>query len=102
MASTLSIKANLLLATEDYAAARDAAHQARVILAENLSADHWRVATAASAEGAALTALGDYAAAETLLVSSKEVLSQGGAAMELLSRQSSERLEHLYSVWHKQ
>lgn len=102
VASTLSIKANLLLATEDYTAARDAAHQARLILSENLSADHWRVATAASAEGAALIELGEYAQAETLLVRSKEILSQGGAAMELLSQQNRERLAHLYSVWRTQ
>jgi tetratricopeptide (TPR) repeat protein len=99
VASTLSIKANLLLATEDYAAARDAAREARIILTANLSADHWRVATAASAEGAALTELGAYAEAEPLLVQSTEVLKQGGAAMELLLEQSTERLEHLYSVW---
>lgn len=102
VASTLSIKANLLLATEDYTAARDAAHQARLILTENLTADHWRVATAASAEGAALTELGEYAEAEALLVRSKEILTQGGAAMELLSQQNSDRLDHLYSVWRKQ
>ena len=76
------------------AAARDAAHQARVRFSPRI----FRLitgasATAASAEGAALTALGDYAEAEPLLVRSKEVLSQGGAAMELLSRQSSERLD---------
>ena len=102
VASTLSIKANLLLATKDFVAARDAARQARVILTENLSADHWRVATAASAEGAALTELGEYGEAESLLVRSQEILSQGGAAMALLSQQSGERLEHLYSVWHRQ
>jgi hypothetical protein len=49
-----------------------------------------------------LTGLGDYAAAESLLVHSNQVLGQGGAAMALLSQQSSERLEHLYSVWQKQ
>jgi tetratricopeptide (TPR) repeat protein len=102
VASTLSIKANLLLATMDFAGARDTARQARMILSESLSPDHWRVATAASAEGAALTELGEYAEAETLLVRSKEILSQGGAAMELLSRQSAERLAHLYSIWRKQ
>lgn len=102
VASTLSIKANLLLATKDFVAARDTAHQARLILTENLSADHWRVATAASAEGAALTELGEYAEAEALLVRSKEILSQGGAAMELLSRQSAERLDRLYAALRKQ
>jgi len=98
-ASTLSIKANLLLATRDYAGARDAARAARLILTHSLSADHWRVAMAASAEGAALTELGDYTEAEALLVHSTDVLSQGGAAMELLSQQSRERLERLHAVW---
>ena len=98
-ASTLSIKANLLLATHDYAGARDAARAARLILTQSLSADHWRVAMAASAEGAALTELGDYPDAKALLVHSTDVLSQGGAAMELLSQQSRERLERLHAVW---
>ena len=100
-ASTLSIKANLLLATHDYAGARDAARAARLILTQSLSADNWRVAMAASAEGAALTELGDYEDAKALLVHSTDVLSQGGAAMELLSQQSRERLERLHAVWKK-
>jgi hypothetical protein len=49
-----------------------------------------------------LIELGDYMAAESLLVRSNEILTQGGAAMALLSQQSSERLEHLYSVWRKE
>ena len=80
---------------------RDTAREAHDILAANLSEDHWRVAMAASAEGAALTGLGDFAAAEPLLVHSNEVLSQGGAAMALLSEQSQERLDELYAVWQK-
>jgi hypothetical protein len=36
-----------------------------------------------------------------LLVRSKEIFGQGGAAMALLSQQSTERLDHLYSVWRK-
>jgi tetratricopeptide (TPR) repeat protein len=102
VASTLSYQANLLLATGDFAAARETARQARTILAQHFAPDHWRVATAASAEGAALTELGDYAEAEALLVHSTEVLSQPGVSMELLSRQSRERLDHLYTVWRKQ
>ena len=84
------------------AGARDAARAARLILTQSLSADHWRVAIAASAEGGALTDLGDYAEAESLLVASTEVLAQGGAAMELLSQQSPERLERLHAVWKKE
>jgi hypothetical protein len=53
---------------------------------------------AASAEGAALTELGDFADAKELLLHSTEVLSQGGAAMDLLSQQSKERLERLNEV----
>jgi hypothetical protein len=56
---------------------------------------------AESVEGAALTALGEYAQAEELLLRSNEILGQGGAAMELLSQQNHERLDHLYAVWQK-
>ena len=101
VASTLSIKANLLRAVHDVAGAREAANRARTILAENLSEDHWRVAMAASTEGAALTELGRYQDAETLLARSAEILKGGGAATELLARQSQERLERLHAVWKK-
>jgi hypothetical protein len=56
---------------------------------------------AASAEGAALTELGDFADAKTLLTRSTDVLSQGGAAMDLLSQQSKERLERLNAISQK-
>ena len=39
--------------------------------------------------------------AEPLLVHSTEILSRGGGALELESRQSQQRLDHLYTVWRK-
>jgi len=98
VASTLSIKANLLLEIEDFEDARDTAHQARMILTDDLSEDHWRVAMAESAEGAALTGMGEYAQAETLLLHSDEVLRQAGA-QQLLVDQNQARIDQLYALW---
>lgn len=101
VASTLSYVANLELATGDFSRARDTARRARTTLAQHLPSDSWRIATAASAEGAALTELGDFAEAESLLVRSTEILGRPGASLELLARQSRERLDRLYAVWQK-
>jgi tRNA 2-thiouridine synthesizing protein E len=43
VASTLSIKANLLLEIEDFVEARETARQARLILTDELTEDHWQV-----------------------------------------------------------
>jgi hypothetical protein len=69
------------------------------MLVESLPDDHWRVAMAESAEGAALTGLGEYNEAESLLLRSNDVLVRGGAATEFMSQQNRERLDHLYAVW---
>ena len=68
VAGTLTVKANLLLATRHYEEARDLAVEAQRILALSLPPDSWQVAAAMNTQGAALTKLGDYARAERLLL----------------------------------
>jgi tetratricopeptide (TPR) repeat protein len=67
---SLTVKANLLVARRQFAEARQVAAQARRILEAKLPNDHWQVAMAQNAEGAALAGLGDYKDAESLLLSS--------------------------------
>jgi len=59
------------------------------------------LALAASAEGGALTGLGQYAEAEALLLHSDEVLREEGTAQQLLMEQNQERLAKLYAVWNR-
>jgi tetratricopeptide (TPR) repeat protein len=99
LASSLTYKSYLLLATERFDDARTIASQAREMLLDSLPADHWRVAAAATVEGAALTRLGDYEAAERLLLASVEPLTQ--APIPGLAEQNRERLATLYSAWGK-
>lgn len=97
VARTMTLYANLLLARRDYVGARDAAADARRILAANLSPTHWQVAMAANAEGAALTGLREFAAAEPLLVESLPHLA--GAPIPDLQARGRERLARLYAAW---
>jgi hypothetical protein len=93
----MTIYANLLLARRDYAGARDAANEARRILVAGLGPTHWQVAMAANVEGAALTGLRDYAAAEPLLVDSLPHLA--GSPIPDLQARGRERLARLYAAW---
>ena len=99
VASALTLKAGVQLATERYTEARDNARIAREILEENYAADHWRVAAAANTEGAALARLGNYTEAEELLLQSDDILAD--APMPGVSDQSKQRLTMLYTAWGK-
>ena len=99
MGGTLAVKANLLLARRRYEEARQVAEQARRILEASLPADHWQIAMAQNAEGAALAGLGQYENAESLLVSSLPKLE--GSPLPGLDKTGRERLATLYTAWGK-
>jgi tetratricopeptide (TPR) repeat protein len=93
-AGTLTVKANLLLAIRRYDEARTLAAEASRILRLNLPADSWQVAAALNTEGAALTRLGDFAAAEPLLLGSLPGLE--GSPIPGLPARGRQRLHDLY------
>jgi tetratricopeptide (TPR) repeat protein len=99
VASALTLKAGVQLATLRFQEAYETAHHAREILEASFSPDHWRVAAAANAEGAALVGLGEFGEAELLLVTSNDVLAN--APMPGVSEQSRQRLAALYTAWGK-
>jgi tetratricopeptide (TPR) repeat protein len=76
VASSLENLAILQVATHRYADALISARSAAEIYTSALSATHWKTAIAESAEGAALTGLGNYADAEKLLARSYAILSK--------------------------
>jgi hypothetical protein len=99
VAATLTVKANLLLARRRFADARQIAAHARSILEANLPKDHWQVAMAMNAEGAALAELGEYENAESLLLSSLPKLQ--GSPLPGLEKTGRARLAALYTMWGK-
>ncbi len=100
-AGTMTLLANLLVATHRYEEARDLAAQARVICVEALSENHWRTMIAVSAEGAALSGLGQYREAEKLLLKSHAVLSTDEAALPVFATETTRQLARLYQSWGK-
>ena len=80
VASSLENLAILQVAVHRYPEALASARSAAAIFTEALSPTHWKTAIAESAEGAALTGLGDYPGAETLLVRSSGILSKDSFA----------------------
>jgi tetratricopeptide (TPR) repeat protein len=92
-------KANLLIAMDRNSDALELARQARSSLLESLPEDHWLVAYASSAEGAALTQLGSYGEAEPLLLSSLEPLDL--APIPGVVQKHRIRLANLYTGWGK-
>jgi tetratricopeptide (TPR) repeat protein len=99
VASALTLKAGVQLEQRRFNAARETAQVAREVLEASFPADHWRIAAAANAEGAALTGLGEFAQAEQMLLSSNPILSD--APMPGVSEASRERLAVLYTAWGK-
>lgn len=97
VASALTLKAGVQLEQRRFEAARETARVAREVLEANFPADHWRIAFAANAEGAALTSLGEFAQAEQLLLSSGPILAE--APMPGVAELSRERLAALYAAW---
>ena len=80
VASSLENLAILQVATHQYSDALASARAAADIYTSALSASHWKTAIAESAEGAALTGLGNYAESETLLLHSYGILSKDADA----------------------
>ena len=76
VASSLENLAILQVATHQYSDALVSARSAVDIFTAALSASHWKTAIAESAEGAALTGLGNYPEAEKLLGHSYGILSK--------------------------
>ncbi len=81
IAASLTHVAILQVATGKYAEAAQTAHEAKEIYSAALSPTHWTTAVAAGAEGAALTGLGNYAQAESLLFDSDAALAKDPAAL---------------------
>ena len=89
VASSFENLAILQVATHRYPEALDSARSSAAIFTSALSAEHWKTAIAESAEGAALTGLGEYDQAEKLLVRSYGILSKDArvpAAFRSLTR----------------
>jgi tetratricopeptide (TPR) repeat protein len=76
VASSLESLAILQVATRQYSDALASARSAADIYTSALSASHWKTAIAESAEGAALTGLGNYPEAEKLLLHSDGILNE--------------------------
>jgi tetratricopeptide (TPR) repeat protein len=99
VANTLVVKANLMLARGRFDDALALAETARDTLLMSVPNDHWSVAAAESAAGAALAGLGSYADAEPLLLRSLGPLGQ--APIPGTVEQNKERLTNLYTAWGK-
>jgi tetratricopeptide (TPR) repeat protein len=99
VANTLTLEANLMLAQERFGDALALAGSARDTLLMSLPNDHWSVAAAQSAAGAALAGLGSYADAEPLLLRSLEPLGQ--APIPGMVEKNKGRLANLYTAWGK-
>jgi tetratricopeptide (TPR) repeat protein len=78
VASSLIALAILRIAEGRYPEALEMAQSAKRIYTAALSADHWRTALAESAEGAALTGLGQFPEAEMRLTHGYGILSKEG------------------------
>jgi tetratricopeptide (TPR) repeat protein len=95
--------AYLYLKTERAEEAREMANGARLMFVDLLPGGHWRTAWSASVEGASLTALGQFDAAEQLLLESYETLrkNKGGGRLSVYIDESREFLFDLYTGWAK-
>jgi tetratricopeptide (TPR) repeat protein len=103
VASSLENLAILQVATRQYDDALMSARSAADIYTSALSASHWKTAIAESAEGAALTGLGDYPAAEKLLAHSYAILNKdvfAPAAFRSLTRGYLDTLHQLQRRGH--
>jgi tetratricopeptide (TPR) repeat protein len=99
VAGTLTVQANLLLAKRHYEEARTVSVEAQRILKLSLPDDSWQVAAALNTEGAALTKLGDFARAESLLLGSLPSLER--SPIPDLQVRGQRRLHDLYIAWHR-
>lgn len=96
-AGTLTVIANLMIETGRFDAALDAARNAKSALLLSLPEDHWRVAVAMNYEGLALAGLGDYEAAESLLLASLDGLEN--APIPAMAENGRKKLAEFYEAW---
>ena len=101
IASSLENLAILQVATHQYADALTSARTAVGILTKAYSADHWRTAIAESAAGAALTGLGNYGEAETLLGHSYAILRKDPFAPAAFRTLTQQYLQTLHEQEHR-
>jgi tetratricopeptide (TPR) repeat protein len=94
--SSQIVLATLQLAQHRYAEALESARSAIAIYTAALSATHWRTAAAMSAQGAALTGLGQYAEAEPLLAQSEAILSKDGGTPRVFRTLNERYLQALH------
>jgi tetratricopeptide (TPR) repeat protein len=100
VASSLENLAHLQVATHDYAGALTSARSAVAIFTRAFSAEHWRTAIAESAEGGALTGLGDYAEAEKHLTHSYAILKKDAFAPAAFRSLTQQYLQALHEREH--
>jgi hypothetical protein len=95
--------AHLYLLTGRAEEARKLANEARLMFAELLPSGHWRTAWTAAIEGASLSALRQFGAAEPLLLESYETLRQNPAGGSRTGYVDEARgfLVALYQAWGK-
>ena len=98
-ANTLTVKANLRLGQRRFGEARDLAVEGQRLLLISLPEDSWQVAAAKNTEGAARAAMGDYAAAERLLLDSQAGLAE--SPIPHMQESGRSRLADLYLAWGK-
>jgi tetratricopeptide (TPR) repeat protein len=75
------------------------ASTARESLINSFGADHWRVAWAGALEGASLTRLGSFAAAEPLLLDAHGILDSSLGARQAQLQSTLRYLSELYMAW---
>ncbi len=95
--------AYLYLKTGRTEEARGLANDARLLFAELLPPGHWRTAWSASVEGASLTAMKQFEAAEQLLLESYKILldNPGGGSRAGYIEETRGFLADLYRIWGK-
>ncbi len=101
VAVTQTELARLYLSKGRFADGAATSKEARLKLAESLSPDHWRTAWAGVIEGASLTRLKKYAAAEPLLKAGLAVIETSPSAGVLRVQATQKYVAELYNSWDK-
>ena len=99
VAVSLTALARLYLLTGRVAEAESTSRDARLLLTDALSAEHWRSAWAGSIEGASLTKLGKFSKAEPLLLQSHKIIVADAGARPVHVESSRQYLADLYQAW---
>ena len=74
---------------------------AKAVLADTLGKEHWRTADANSVLGSCMAGLGEFAAAEPLLINSLPVIRKARGERAIYSRQALQRLVDFYVAWER-